>query len=347
MNQHVYFITGGSGLLGRHLIQAVYAHDPRAELRLLVRGQRLPALPDEILNRAKLVQGDVTQPESYAAAMRGVETVIHSAALISFKKGDRRAISQTNIDGTRAVIEAASASGCRNFVHISSISAIGRRADPPWDESLYPAVEALARDAYARSKVRAEGIVLRYARQMHVTILNPSVIIGPGARQWQNAFRWLRLLPALPMLSTLNSFVDARDVARAAILAARSPRSGERYIVTAENIGMPAFTRMALRTLGSRTVVFPMPDSVIRSADAALAGFDWLGLNPGVKRLSELNVDKAYSSQKIRRELGWAPTVSIEESLADTLAPLMGLKPAARRAIAGRTPCLNWKVKRL
>jgi nucleoside-diphosphate-sugar epimerase len=296
-------------------------------------------LPNEILARTRLIRGDLTQPESYAAAMRGVETVIHSAALISFKKADRRAIHRTNIDGTRAVIEAASASGCRNFIHISSISAVGRQTGAPSDESLYPAVEALTRDAYARSKVRAEGVVLRYAKQMRVTILNPSVIIGPGARQMQGAFRWLQRLPALPMLSTLNSFVDARDVARAAILAAGSPGSGQRYIVTAENVSMLTFTRLALRVLGSRTHVFPVPDDLLRSADAALAVLDQMGLNPGMKRLSELNVDKTYSSQKIRRDLGWAPMYTLEESLADTLAPLVSLKTAARRAFMERTPC--------
>jgi nucleoside-diphosphate-sugar epimerase len=338
MNKHVYFITGGAGLLGRHLIRAIYVHDPQAELRLLVRGRRLPDLPKEILNRTRLILGDLTYPESYAGALRGVETVIHSAALISHKKADRPAINRTNIDGTRLLLEAASAHGCRNFVHISSVAAVGRQTGQPSDESLYPAAEDLTCNPYARSKVRAEGVVLRYAKQMHVTILNPSLILGPGARRWQSVFHWLRRLPALPMVSAINSFVDARDVARASILAIRSPRSGERYIVTAENVGMLAFTRLALRILGSRALVIPLPDSLIHSADAVIGDLEPLGLNPRSKRFAELNVDKAYSSQKIRSDLGWTPLYSLEQSLTDTLTPVQSRREGTRWPLAARAP---------
>jgi nucleoside-diphosphate-sugar epimerase len=123
------------------------------------------------------------------------------------------------------------------------------------------------------------------------------------------------------MLTTLNSFVDVRDVARAAILALAAPRSGERYIVTSENVDMVSFARQALGVLGSRAVVFPVPRGWLRAGDAVIAGLDRLRLNPGVRRLVDLNVDKAYSNAKIQRDLGWAPRYGLEQSLRDMLAP--------------------------
>lgn len=322
-----YFITGTTGFLGRHIAAAVGAHDPQAELRLLVRAGRAPCLPAALAARCQLVTGDLDRPDSYAAALAGVDTVIHSAAMVSFKATAAARICQTNIEGTRALAQAAAAGDCQNFIHISSISAIGLQPGRPADERCEPEPERLARDPYAYSKVMAERAVLAEAARLRVTLLNPSVIIGPGSRQWQRALRWLRLAPALPMLTTLNSFVDARDVARAVVLALNAPRSGERYIVTTANVDMLTFGRLALRVLGSRARVFSVSPGLLRAGDAVLAGLDRLRLNPGFKRLAQLNVDKAYSSEKITRELGWRPAYSLEQSVRDTLAP------------AGQMPC--------
>jgi dihydroflavonol-4-reductase len=321
MSDPIYFITGSTGYLGRHLIEAVAAHDPDAEIRVLVRRPGRLRLPPALASRICPIVGDVAVPDTYAAALQGVHTVIHSAALISFRPADRPAMHRANVAGTAALLRAASAAGCRTFIHISSISAVGRPPGRLADESHYPDETTLARDGYGWSKVLAEREVLGYAEAMRVTLLNPSVIIGPGSRLWGRALRWLRRLPAVPMLTTLNSFVDVRDVTRAAILALEAPRSGERYIVTTENVDMVSFARRVLRVLGSAAVVFPVPHGWLRAGDAAIAGLDRLRLNPGLRRPSDLNVDKAYSSDKIRRELGWVPAYSLEQSLRDMLAP--------------------------
>src|SRR5258706_4939 len=85
-------VSGATRLLGQHRIRAVHNQHPQAEIRLLVRGHGVPPLSNDILARTRLIRGDLTQPESYAAAMRGVETVIHSAEMNSLKKVDRRTI---------------------------------------------------------------------------------------------------------------------------------------------------------------------------------------------------------------------------------------------------------------
>jgi len=316
-----YFITGGFGFLGQYIVQAIHDHDPKGELRVLVRTPRRTYLPVRSLERVRLISGELSKPESYAAELQDVETVIHNAALVSFKQSDRQALYRSNVLGTRLLAQAAAAQGCKRFILISSISAIGRRPGQLADETLLPDLEEKqAHDPYGYSKRMSEIEALRYANQMQVVILNPSVIIGPGSERVTRIAHWLRLLPVAPMISTLNSFVDVRDAARSVALALDAGRSGERYIVTSENVDMVTFTRQALQAMGSRAKVVHLPDGLVRLGDGLVGLLDLLHINPGVRRISDLNVDKAYSTQKIRDEMGWAPNYTLEQSLADTLA---------------------------
>jgi nucleoside-diphosphate-sugar epimerase len=121
------------------------------------------------------------------------------------------------------------------------------------------------------------------------------------------------------MLSYVNSFVHVRDVARAVVLALTKGRSGERYIVTAYNVDMLDFAHMALKAAGKKRLLFPVTGPWVRTLDAFLWILDLLGLNPGIRRPSEMAVDKACSWEKIRNEMGWEPVYSLEQSIADSV----------------------------
>jgi nucleoside-diphosphate-sugar epimerase len=320
-----YFITGGFGFLGQHIVQAVHANDPDGELRVLVRTPRQTALQIEKLPRARLMRGELTQPETYAAELAGVDTVIHNAALVSFKPEDAEALYQSNVLGTQHLIETAIANGVKNFIYISSISAIGRTNSSPYnalaDEDQLPDLEdKRLHDPYGYSKRLGEIEVQQRADQIRAIILNPSVIIGPGSRRIDSSLRYLRFAPFLPMIPTCNSFVDVRDVAQAVVRALTGGRSGERYIVTSHNIAMPDFTRAALNAIRLKRPVVVVPDAVIHLADGAISLLTRLHLNPGTRSIASINVDKVYSTEKIRRELGWSPAYSLEQSLKDTVA---------------------------
>ena len=70
-----YFITGGLGFLGQYIVQAIHAHDPQGELRVLVRTRRRTFLGIENLDRVQWVQGELTHPETFAGALRGADVV--------------------------------------------------------------------------------------------------------------------------------------------------------------------------------------------------------------------------------------------------------------------------------
>ena len=174
-------------------------------------------------------------------------------------------------------------------------------------------------DMYGYSKRISESELKELTDHMRIITLNPSVVLGPGSERIEAVFRMARFLPILPMLSYVNSFVDVRDVAWAVVLALTKGRHGERYIVTAHNAEMLSFTKAALKAAGKNPLLFPVSGPGVRTLDAILWIMDLLKLNPGIRRPSEMAVDKALSWEKIQRGMGWEPQYTLEQSIADSV----------------------------
>jgi len=246
--------------------------------------------------------------------------IIHNAALVSFRRSDADAIYQANVIGTRNLAQAALAAGCKEFVFISSISAIGFNPDGLSDETTLPDMDyKREHDIYGFSKRTSEMELIEMADKMRIVMLNPSVVLGPGSDRIQDVFRMTRYLPILPMMSYINSFVDVRDVAQSVVLALSKGHSGERYVVTAWNVDMLSFTRQTLELAGRKNIIVPVPGGFVRLMDALLWVLDVLKLNPGLRRFSEMNVDKPFSNEKIKHELGWEPQFTLEQSISDSV----------------------------
>ena len=315
-----YFITGGFGFLGQYIVKAIHEHDSEAELRVLVRTKRKTLLGVESMDRVRLIYGELLEPESYVTELQGVDTVIHNAALVSFRRSDADAIYQSNVIGTRNLTQAALDAGCKNFIFISSISAIGFNPNGLSDETTLPDMDyKREHDMYGYSKRTSELELMDLADKMRISVLNPSVVLGPGSERIRAVYRMARYVPILPMMTYINSFVDVRDVAQAVVLALSKGRSGECYVVTAWNVDMLTFTRQTLELAGRKNIIVPVSGGFVRVMDAALWVLDVLKLNPGLRRFSEMNVDKPFSNEKIKRELGWEPAFTLEQSIADSV----------------------------
>jgi len=316
----IYFITGGFGFLGQYIVKAIHEHDPGAELRVLGRTRRTTLLGVENLEQVCWIQGDLSKRETFENELQGVDAIIHNAALVSFRKSDADAIYQANVIGTRNLAQAALDAGCKNFIFISSISAIGFNPEGLSDETTLPDMDyKRGHDMYGFSKRTSELALIEMADKMRIIMLNPSVVLGPGSDRIDAVFRMTRFLPVVPMLSYTNSFVDVRDVAQSVVLALDKGRSGERYVVTAWNEDMMSFTRQTLQLSGRKNLIVPVSGGFVRVLDALLWLLDLLRLNPGIRRLSEMNVDKPFSNEKIKREMGWEPALTLEQSIADSV----------------------------
>lgn len=315
-----YFITGGFGFLGQYIVQAIHNFDPQAELRVLIRSQRKTFLNLQKLERVQWVRGELTQPESFAQRLKGVDTVIHNAAMVSFTKANAQKVFDANVIGTRNLTQAAQTAGCKNFIFISSISAVQFRPPHITDETFMPNLEHKKQnDMYGYTKRLSEIELGEIKNEMRVIILNPSVILGPGSERVESAINAIKNLPILPMINYINAFVDVRDVAQAVILALTKGRSGERYLVSAHNTSMVEFTQAVIKHLGKKTRVLPLSPFGLTLADGLIFLLDALHLNPGIRRPSEMNVNKACSHEKIKAEMGWTPQFTLEESIQDSV----------------------------
>jgi nucleoside-diphosphate-sugar epimerase len=83
---------------------------------------------------------------------------------------------------------------------------------------------------------------------------------------------------------------------------------------------MQTFTRKLLKAAGKRPILIPVSGAGVRLLDAILWIMDLLKLNPGIRRPSEMAVDKVLSWEKIRREMGWEPQFTLEQSIADSVS---------------------------
>lgn len=229
-------VTGGTGFLGayiiKHLVEKGYT------VRAIRRSNKLPAfIPNEILDKVEWVEGDVLDIVSLEEAMERIDTVIHAAAMVSFSKKEQKLMYQVNVEGTANVVNIAMEKNIKRFVHISSIAAIGRKADGGHVNEATKWEESKVNTHYAKSKYRSELEVWRgISEGLNAVILNPSTILGYS--DWNtgssaifknvyNEFKWFT--------SGVNGFVDVEDVAAATVLLLESTISEERFIINGDH----------------------------------------------------------------------------------------------------------------
>ncbi|MDB5252434.1 MAG: 3-beta hydroxysteroid dehydrogenase [Flaviaesturariibacter sp.] len=240
-------VTGGTGFLGAYLIRHLV--EAGLPVRAIRRSTRSPFfIPEAILQQVEWVDGDVLDVVSLDDAMKGVDAVVHAAAVVSFRAADRPVMNRVNIEGTGNVVNLALDHGVRRFVHISSVAALGRtkRAEKVTEDRTWE--ETSSNTHYAVSKYHAEVEAWRgFAEGLEGVILNPSTILGYG--DWHNSscaiFR--NAYKEFPWYTEgVNGFVGVNDVAAAAVRLLGSDITEKRFIVSAENRSFRSlFTAMA------------------------------------------------------------------------------------------------------
>lgn len=229
-------VTGGTGFIGSYILQELVRKG--YSVRATRRSNRLPFfISPEILNKVEWVDADVLDLISLEEAMAGVNTVIHAAAVISFLKNERKKMYRVNVGGTANVVNMALEQKVNRFVHISSISALGRTANGDHVTEEKKWTESKLNTHYGISKRKAEIEVWRgMAEGLNGVILNPSTVLGFG--DWHNGSCAIfkNLYNEFPYYTKgINGFVDVEDVATLTVLLMESNNNEERFIISAEN----------------------------------------------------------------------------------------------------------------
>jgi 3beta-hydroxy-Delta5-steroid dehydrogenase / steroid Delta-isomerase len=354
-------VTGGSGFVGANLVTTLL--DRGYQVRSFDRAPSpLPPHP-----QLEVLQGDVIDAAVCAAAVDGIDTVFHTAAIIELMGGAsvtdeyRKRSFAINVGGTENLVHAGQASGVQRFVYTSSNSVVmGGQNIPGGDETL--PYTSRFNDLYTETKVVAERFVLSQngVGGILTCAIRPSGIWGRGD---QTMFRKLfesviaghvRVLVGRKSARLDNSYVH--NLIHGFILAAEhlvpgGNAPGQAYFINdADPINMFEFARPVVQACGVNWPRVRVNGPVVR---AAMTGWQRLHFRFGIPAplleplaVERLYLDNYFSVAKATRDLGYRPLFSTEQALKDCLpyyvdmfaqmkTQALAAKSAANPAISG------------
>lgn len=303
------FVTGATGFLGSHVARVL--EENGADLRLLVR----PSSDLRNVNglKAERVVGDLRDAASLEKGMAGCEAVFHVAADYRLWVRDPQEMYRSNVEGTRAILQAAKKNDVRRVVYTSSVATMGFTNNGHLANEDSPVSLQNMIGPYKRSKFMAEEVAIQAAREgMDVVVVNPTTPIGeqdikptPTGRIVLDFLK--RKFPAYA--DTGLNLVDATECARGHVAAFEKAKPGERYILGGENLTL----KQILDKLGEITGL-PSPRVKVPYVMALATGVvDEMFTGRILGREPRATIDAVrmgkkkmfVSSAKAERDLGW------------------------------------------
>ncbi len=318
------FVTGGTGFIGgavvRRLLQE--GHEVRALVRPGSDTQQLDGLPVERL------EGDLRDPESLRGGIAGCDWVFHVAALYAYWGHPWEDFYQTNVEGTRHVLEAAREEQVERIVYTSSIAVLGVHKDGTPATEDTPSSLGDRIGPYQRSKFLAEELARAFAREgLPVVIVNPSTPVGVGDHKPTPTGQIIVDFLNGRMFGYVNTglnIVDVDVVAAGHLLAAQRGRVGQRYILGGQNLTLKQVLDILADVSGRPPVRLRIPHWVALTfayADAGLARlkpgrtptatpdkvrlsrrYEWFGCG---KARQELGLPQSRADEALRKAVEW------------------------------------------
>jgi len=320
-------VTGATSLLAR-----------QAAAALMARGDEVVCLQRRSSSLdTEEVLGDVRDADAVRRAMRGCEGVIHAAAKVGVV-GSWEEYRSVNVDGTANVVAAAAAVGVGRLVHVSTPSVahagrsiVGGAADPP--------ITGRRRAWYPESKAIAElATMAASSERLPIVAVRPHLVWGPGDRQLvgrilERARRGRLALVGEGAALVDTTYIDNAASALVAALDALEPQArcaGRAYVVAN---GEPRPIRELIegicRAAGVEVTPRRVPRRVATAAGTAVEAV-WrvrrTAAEPPMTRFlaEQLGTAHWFDPRPARRDLGWAPTVTIDEGLSRLAASFAG-----------------------
>ena len=306
-------VTGADGFIGRILCE-----------RLLADGFRVRGVVRKLSQNISLPQsleivpiGSIEPDTDWTDVLNGADAIVHLAARVHIMQ-DTAAnplleFRRVNLHGTDCLARQAAQVGVKRFVFMSTIGVNGNSSSKtPFTENDDP----VPHNPYSVSKLEAEICLREISAKtgMEAVIVRAPLVYGPGNPG--NFLSLLRIIAKgvpLPLasVSNLKSFLYVENLTDALACCAIHPNAtGQTYLVSdGEDISTPALIKRLATALGKPVRMFRFPPGLMRLAGRILRK------SAAVERLAgSLQVD----SSKIRRELGWQPSFTVEQGLAKT-----------------------------
>jgi dihydroflavonol-4-reductase len=313
-------LTGATGYTGGRLLSVLLGRGD--DVRALARpSSKRPPLAAE----PAWIEGDLGDEAALARLVEGTEAVIHVAAVYRTAGHPDAYYREVNVDGTARLLEAAARAGVRRFVHTSTVGVHGDVEGPPADESspLAPG------DVYQATKAEAEAIALDFHRRrgLPVTVVRPGAIYGPGETRLLKLFRAIAR-GRYALVGSGRAFyhpVYIDDLVAGYLLALERPEAvGEAFIIAGPRyVTQKELAETIAHATGGHILPFHVPAAPVRWLAALCEAVCVpLGLEPPLhrRRVDFWTKNRAFSTDKARRLLGYEPQVDLETGVARTVA---------------------------
>jgi len=302
-------VTGASGFLGSHVARQLVARGE--DVRVLMR----PSSTNRAVADLSLeyVTGDLRDVASLDRALAGVRYVFHVAADYRLWARRSREIYDSNVGGTKNLLEAAKRAGVEKFIYTSTVATIAVDRPQPPDESTEAKLEEMV-GHYKRSKWMAEREALNAAKQgLPLVVAMPTTPVGAG--DWKPTPTGKIILDFLNgkmpgYVETGLNFVGAEECAAGHLLVAEKGKVGERYLLGAENLTLKQMLDVLANITGLSAPTLKIPHGVALGAAYMNTIFSRLiGKEPqipveGVKIARHLMF---VDCKRAQRELGFKP----------------------------------------
>jgi UDP-glucose 4-epimerase len=304
-------VTGATGFIGSALCEQLARSD------YCVRAALRSARPVAAGISETAVVGDIGDAIDWAGALKGVDAIIHLAALahLSSRHATTGAYMEINAHGTRRLASAAAAAGVRRFIYLSSVKVNGEKTK---DSAFGPDDEPHPEDAYGMSKWLAEQHLAQVAAKsdMQAVIVRSPLVYGPGVRaNFLRLLRWVDSGWPMPLAAIDNrrSLVSVWNLCDLLVTLMRNPgASGGTWMVSdADDLSTPQLVHGIARAMNRRARLISVPVGLLQACG-------WLtGRQAEVRRLCESLV---VDASRTRALLGWVAPVSAQQALARTVA---------------------------
>ena len=313
------FVTGGTGFIGSHLIDALLL-DEETTVRALIRDKK------KWLEGKKFdaVQGNLHDLDALKKGMEGADYVFHLAAVV--KAPTERVFMKENVEGAENVLRIAQKSGVKRVIFLSSLAAAGPASDGiPKRETDTPAPVSM----YGKSKVAMENMVASNASSdQHISIIRPPSIYGPREENIYSFFKAASrgVAPIVgdgkfPQVCLLH----VRDLVRGLLLAADKTEQGvHTYFISSEQWNTwNEIVAITSKILGRKIMPLKVSSKIVKKI---AAGTEFIGNITGNYPI--LNKDKANeialewlcTPEKAKKELGYSQKIDLASGIHETLA---------------------------
>jgi len=326
MNTPVAFVTGGTGLVGSHLMYDLLQKGYRVKSIKRPKSNTLNVRKtfgyytgdaDSLFQQIEWTDGELLDFQSISESIDDCTCVYHAAAVVSFSHRDRTEMMRVNVGGTANIVNVCVEKKIP-LCHVSSIAALGR-SEIITEKDLWQTDRG--RSSYSCSKHKAEMEVWRgIAEGLQAVIVNPAVILGPGdwtkgsSKFFPQVYRGLRFYTP-----GVTAFVDVRDVSRCMIQLMEQERFGERYILTAGDLSYrELFNQIAGNFQVKQPSIAARPWMLNIACRVSSLIATLTGKSPALTKETAHSAFQQirFSGEKVQKTLGY-DFITLEKSIGD------------------------------